>query len=204
MKARQLVMVAMILLCANSTLAQKHEIAFTSGGLKIGETGFNLPNPGFVRFKTGFTYEINYAQRLIDAKIAALYFEVPFAGTPRTKITTTNALSPRSYSSLFFATGLKLKLIPGAKYSPFAMTGVGLSRFNTSSTAINEQSNPNQQSATDGVFYIGGGLDVKLISKLSLRGEVRDFYSQIPPLNINALRSRQHNTLISAGLVLNF
>jgi hypothetical protein len=204
MKAKLLMMVVLILLCAYSTRAQKHEIAFTSGGLKIGEKGFNLPNPGFVKFKTGFTYEINYAQRLVDAKLAALYFELPFAGTPRTKITSTNALSPRSYSSLFFATGLKLKLIPGAKYSPFAMTGVGISRFNTSTTAVNEQPNPSQQSATDGVFYIGGGLDVKLISKLSLRGEVRDFYSEIPPLNINALRNRQHNTLISAGLVINF
>jgi hypothetical protein len=197
-------MVAIILLCASSGFAQKHEIAFTSGGLKVGERGFNLPNPGFLKFKTGFTYEINYARRLLDAKLAALYFEVPLAGTPRTRVTGTNALSPRSYSSLFVATGLKLKLIPGAKYSPFAMTGFGISRFNTSNTAINEQANPNQQSETDGVFYIGGGLDVKLISKLSLRGEVRDFYSEIPPLNINALRTRQHNTLISAGLVLNF
>jgi opacity protein-like surface antigen len=204
MKVRFLLMIAMIILCANFSFAQKHEIAFTSGGLKVGERGFNLPNPGFLKFKTGFTYEINYAQRLVDAKLAALYFEVPLAGTPRTKVTGTNALSPRSYSSLFVATGLKLKLIPGAKYSPFAMTGVGISRFNTSTTAINEQANPNQQSETDGVFYIGGGLDVKLISKLSLRGEVRDFYSEIPPLNINALRTRQHNTLVSAGIVINF
>lgn len=204
MTARFLLTMATLTLCANFALAQKHEIAFTSGGLKVGERGFNLPNPGFLKFKTGFTYEINYAQRLLDAKLAALYVEVPLAGTPRTKVTGTNALSPRSYSSLFFATGLKLKLIPGAKYSPFAMTGVGISRFNSSTTAINEQTNPNQQSATDGVFYIGGGLDVKLISKLSLRGEVRDFYSEIPPLNINALRTRQHNTLISAGLVINF
>lgn len=204
MTARLLLTLAMLLLCANSGLAQKHEIAFTSGGLKVGERGFNLPNPGFLRFKTGFTYEINYARRLLDAKIAALYVEVPLAGTPRTRVTGSNALSPRSYSSLFVATGLKLKLIPGAKYSPFAMTGVGLSRFNTSTTALNEQANPNQQSTTDGVFYIGGGLDVKLISKLSLRGEVRDFYSEIPPLNINALRTRQHNTLISAGVVINF
>jgi opacity protein-like surface antigen len=204
MTARLLLTIATLILCANSAFAQKHEIAFTSGGLKVGERGFNLPNPGFLKFKTGFTYEINYARRLVDAKLAALYFEVPLAGTPRTKVTGTNALSPRSYSSLFVSTGLKLKLIPGAKYSPFAMTGVGISRFNTSTTAINEQTNPNQQSATDGVFYIGGGLDVKLISKLSLRGEVRDFYSEIPPLNINALRTRQHNTLISAGLVINF
>jgi hypothetical protein len=84
------------------------------------------------------------------------------------------------------------------------MTGVGLSRFNTSSTLTNDQANPNQKSSTDGVFYVGGGLDVRLISRLRLRGEVRDFYSEIPPLNINALRSRQHNALISAGLVLNF
>jgi opacity protein-like surface antigen len=204
MTARLLLTLATLILCASSAVAQKHEIAFTSGGLKVGERGFNLPNPGFLKFKTGFTYEINYARRLVDAKLAALYFEVPLAGTPRTRVTGTNALSPRSYSSLFISTGLKLKLIPGAKYSPFAMTGVGISRFNTSTTAINEQTNPNQQSATDGVFYIGGGLDVKLISKLSLRGEVRDFYSEIPPLNINALRTRQHNTLISAGLVINF
>jgi opacity protein-like surface antigen len=204
MKVRWVLMVAIVVLCVDSGFAQKHEIAFTSGGLKVGERGFNLPNPGFLRFKTGFTYEINYARRLLDAKIAALYVEVPLAGTPRTRVTGSNALSPRSYSSLFVATGLKLKLIPGAKYSPFAMTGVGISRFNTSTTALNEQANPNQQSATDGVFYIGGGLDVKLISKLSLRGEVRDFYSEIPPLNINALRTRQHNTLISAGVVINF
>jgi opacity protein-like surface antigen len=204
MKAKWLLVMALMFLSANLAFAQKHEIAFTSGGLKVGEKGFDLPNPGFVKFKTGFTYEINYAQRLVDAKLAALYFEIPLAGTPRTKVTTTNALAPRSYSSLFVATGLKLKLIPGAKYSPFAMTGVGISRFNSSSTLTGGQANPNQKAATDGVFYIGGGLDVKLISKLSLRGEVRDFYSEIPPLNINALRSRQHNALISAGVVINF
>jgi opacity protein-like surface antigen len=204
MKTKLFLLAALIICSANSAFAQKQEIAFTSGGLKIGEKGFNLPNPGFVKFKTGFTYEINYAHRLVDAKLAALYFETLLAGTPRTKVTASNALAPRSYSSLFVATGLKLKLIPGAKYSPFAMTGVGISRFNTSSTLTNDQANPNQDSSTDGVFYIGGGLDVRLISRLSLRGEVRDFYSEIPPLNINALRSRQHNALISAGLVINF
>jgi opacity protein-like surface antigen len=204
MKAKLFFLVAILLLVVNSAAAQKHEIAFTSGGLKVGEKGFNLPNPGFVRFKTGFTYQINYAQRLVDAKLAALYFETLLAATPRTKVTASNALAPRSYSSLFLATGLKLKFIPGAKYSPYAITGVGLSRFNSSSTLTNDQVNPTQDASTDGVFYLGGGLDVRLISKLSLRGEVRDFYSEIPPLNISALRSRQHNALISAGVVINF
>jgi hypothetical protein len=48
------------------------------------------------------------------------------------------------------------------------------------------------------------GLDVKVVSRLSIRGEVRDFYSDLPPLNVRALSDRQHNALISAGIVLRF
>ena len=204
MKKKGFLLIALLLVFAPTGHAQKHEFAFTSGGLKVGDRDFELPQPGFLEFKTGFTYQFNYARRFLDAKLAALYWEVPVAGTPRTKVTGTNALSPRSYSSFFISTGLKLKLIPGAKYSPYAATGFGLSRFNSSTTTIDESVNPTQDSSTDGVFYIAGGLDVKVFSKLSIRGEVRDFYSEIPPLNINALRNRQHNTLVSAGIVLNF
>jgi len=193
-----------LMLSAGAILAQKHEVAFTSGGLKIGEKGFDLPVPGRLKFGTGFTYEINYARRFFDGKIAALYVEFPLAGTPRTKVDATNALAPRSYSSIFFTPGIKLKLLPGAKYSPFAMMGVGVSRFNNSSTLTNGQANPNQESGTNGVFDFGGGIDVHVFSILSIRGEVRDYYSELPPLNINALRDRQHNALISAGFTLRF
>ena len=203
---RQKLVVAAILvsILAVAVPAQKHEFAFTSGGLKVGDRDFELPQPGFLEFKTGFTYQFNYARRLLDAKLAALYWEVPVAVTPRTGVSGTSALSPRSYSSFFLSTGGKLKLIPGAKYAPYAAIGFGLSRFNSSTTAIDGGTNPTQDSSTDGVFYVAGGLDVKVFSILSIRGEVRDFYSEIPPLNINALRNRQHNTLISAGVVLNF
>jgi opacity protein-like surface antigen len=204
MKMRWLGVAMWIVLSVSATLAQKHEVAFTSGGLKIGERGFDLPVPGRLKFGTGFTYEINYARRFFDGKIAALYFEFPLAGTPRTKVTATNALAPRSYSSLFFTPGIKLKLLPGAKYSPFAMMGVGVSHFNDSSTLTNGQANPNQDSSTKGVFDFGAGIDVHVFSILSIRGEVRDFYADLPPLNINALRDRQHNALISAGFTLRF
>ena len=193
-----------MLLGAAVAPAQKHEVAFTSGGLKIGERGFDLPQPGRLKFGTGFTYEINYARRFFDGKIAALYVEVPVAGTPRTKVDSTNVLSPRSYSSLFFAPGLKLKLLPGRKYSPFALMGVGVARFNESGTRINNQPNTDQSSKADFVFDFGAGIDVHVFSILSIRGEVRDFYSELPPLNVRALRDRQHNALISAGFVLRF
>ena len=85
MKLRVILIAATMLLIGQTAFAQKHEIAFTSGGLKIGERGFDLPQPGFLSFGTGFTYEINYARRLVDARLAALYFEIPLAGTPRTR-----------------------------------------------------------------------------------------------------------------------
>jgi len=204
MRLRVILLLAAILLFGESASAQKHEFAFTSGGLKIGERGFDLPQPGFLHFGTGFTYEIGYARRFFDAKLASLYFEVPLAGTPRTKVKTTNALSPDTYSSIFFTPGIKLKFLPGGKYSPFATVGVGFSHTSESDTTVDNQPNPNPNSETNGVFAFGFGLDVKVISRLSIRGEVRDFYAELPPLNVRALSDRQHNALISAGVVLRF
>ena len=204
MRLRVMLVLAAIVLFGESASAQKHEFAFTSGGLKIGERGFDLPQPGFIRFGTGFTYEIGYARRFVDAKLASLYFEVPLAGTPRTKVKTTNALSPDSYSSIFFTPGIKLKFLPGGKYSPFATVGVGVSHTSESDTTVDNQPNPNPNSETSGVFAFGFGQDVKVISRLSIRGEVRDFYTELPPLNVSALSDRQHNALISAGVVLRF
>lgn len=204
MKLRVILILTVVLLIRQSAFAQRHEVAFTSGGLKVGERGFDLPQPGFLRFSTGFTYEINYAERLFDARLAALYFEIPLAGTPRTKVKTTNALSPNSYSSIFFTPGIKLKLLPRGKYSPFATMGVGLVHFSESAATIANQPNPNQSSETNAVFAFGFGLDVKVVSILSIRGEVRDFYADLPPLNVRALSDRQHNALISAGVVLRF
>jgi hypothetical protein len=204
MKLRLLFLVVVTLVGAESAFGQKHEIAFTSGALKIGERGFDLPQPGFLRFGTGFTYELSYARRFFDARLAALYVEIPLAGTPHTEVTTTNALSPNSYSSIFFTPGLKLKLLPGRKYSPFAVMGVGLAHFRESDTTIDGQPNPNRTTQTDAIFDFGFGVDVKVRSILSIRGEVRDFYSELPPLNVRALRDRQHNALISAGIVLRF
>src|SRR5437867_1601101 len=177
MKIRFFLASAIILFATGSSFAQKHEVAFTSGVLKIGERGFDLPSPGFLKFGTGFTYELSYARRLIDAKLAALYFEVPLAGTPSTKVKTTNALSPGSYSSIFFTPGLKVKFLPGNKYLPFALMGVGLSHFREGDTTIGNQPNVNRHSETDAVFDFGFGLDVRVISRLSIRGQVRDFYS---------------------------
>ena len=81
---------------------------------------------------------------------------------------------------------------------------MGLAHLREGDTTISNQPNPNPNTENDSVFAFGFGLDVKVISRLSIRGEVRDFYSELPPLNVRALNDRQHNALISAGIVLRF
>ena len=193
-----------ILLSAGAALAQKHEIAVTSGALKSGDHDIILPDPGFLRTGTGFTFEISYAQRFFDARVASLYFEVPLVVTPRTEIDSSNALSPRSYSSIFITPGLKLKLVPGLKYSPYAVAGVGYARFNESTTSVDNEPNPGDRGTNRAVFNFGGGLDVRVFPFVSLRGEVRDFYSGTPQFNAELIGDRQHNFLVSAGVVFRF
>ena len=87
MKLRLLMMALLIGLSCDAAVAQQNEFAFTSGGLKIGERGFDLPRPGFIKFSTGFTYELNYARRLVDAKIAARVVSGMARGCPARRIT---------------------------------------------------------------------------------------------------------------------
>jgi opacity protein-like surface antigen len=198
-------MILALLFClAGPAFAQRHEVAVTSGVLSVGDRDIELPRPGLLRTGTGFSYQINYAQRFFDGRVASLYFEFPLVVTPRTEIEASNALLPRSYSSIFFTPGIKLKLLPGSKYSPYGMAGVGYARFNSSGTLLDDQPNTEDRRANRAVFNYGIGLDVKVFPYVSLRGEVRDLYSGNPKFNSEVIGDRQHNTLISAGIVLRF
>ena len=60
-----------------------------------------------------------------------------------------------------------------------------------------------KQGPQPGQFTVGG-LDVKLFKNLRLRGEVRDFWTGVPQLNVNTGKSHQHNYLVGAGVVWHF
>jgi hypothetical protein len=63
---------------------------------------------------------------------------------------------------------------------------------------------PQSSEVGTGVFQIGGGVDVTLLSYFKIRGEARDFLSGVPPVNVNTGNSRQHNLFVSGGLVWQF
>ncbi|MBI3649450.1 MAG: hypothetical protein HY231_00190 [Acidobacteria bacterium] len=185
-------------------IAQKREIGLLLGGLSTSDQTFRLPTPGSLKIRTGLTYQANYAQRLVNARVAALYFEVPFVATPSTTVQSSNVLAPRNYASIFITPGLKVKLLPAASVSPYVFAGGGYARFAESDSRSDNQPNTGPKGTNRGAVDFGGGVDIKIIPFLSLRGEVRDFYSGTPRFNLPALDNRQHNLLISGGFVVRF
>jgi opacity protein-like surface antigen len=195
------VLAALLLLTAGSARAQKAEISLSIGALKSGDLNTSL---GSIKAGTSFAYEVNVAVRLYNAHLAALYVEVPFAGTPKTTLTSSNPFSPSDYSSFFITPGLKLKVLPGAPFSPYAFAGAGYARFHEGSTLANGSQNPGSGGTGRGAFDFGGGVDWKVLPSISVRGEVRDFYSGTPKFNTSLLNDKQQNVLVSAGVVLRF
>ncbi len=204
MKLKFAFMLMLILGSAATAAAQKQEVGLLLGGVLTGDRDISSPPGGSLQISTGLTYYANYAVRLTDLKAVSIHFEVPFAATPSTDIRSSSATVPRNYASLFITPGLKFKFLPGARLSPYAAIGGGFGRFAESDFRVDNQPNTGPRGTNRGVFDYGGGVDVRFVRWLSLRGEVRDFYADTPNFNVTVSGGRQHNVLSAGGIVLHF
>ncbi len=185
---RKLGLLLLVFLLCSIAFAQKNELAVTVGGyFPVGIDGVG----------SGGAVEGNFAHRVFNAEVAAVYVEVPVA--VGFNVSEASLLGQGKYSALFVTPALKLKVVPGFFVSPWLSLGAGLGRYNTTQFTTGTQS-----SASHAVLQVGGGLDVKVFPHLSLRGEVRDFYSGLPALVFVPTAGRQHNILAGAGIVLRF
>jgi opacity protein-like surface antigen len=191
---------------APAVFAQEHELAVLVGRLKPSDRSLQLNPVQTVdaAFSGAATYQINYANRVVNGEVASLHFELAVVGAPRTGVKSDNFLLPRTYSTLIFTPGLKLKVLPGSGFSPYVVSGIGLGRFSLSDTNINGTPVTGDRSNTSFVFDFGGGVDLNVVGPLSIRGEVRDFIAGTPSFSTPFLNDRQHNLYVGAGIVLRF
>ena len=183
MKVKVISAVAVMMLCAVSVVAQQNEVSLTIGAMRPGKVTL-APSTGITNASAGtsFALQAGYSTRFFTVGLASLYFDFPLAVTPKTTLDTSNALSVRSYSSLFFT------------------PGIGLARLNPGDS--NGTSNLGAQIV--GAYSLGGGVDVKAAPFISLRGEVRDYTISKLGFDIDLLKKRQHNIFVTAGIVLRF
>jgi hypothetical protein len=178
-----------LLACAASIAsAQKNEFSFLASGFQT-SASYNASG--------GHGLQINYAHRLVNIELASLYLELPFAAAwGGSRSITQGNLLHQDYNTMYLTPGLKLKILPVSFVSPYLAGGLGWGGFRSTNT-----------SATSNKFAgdIGGGADFNILPMLSLRGEVRDYYTSAPTLDVQSVyHGSVNNVVISGGAVFRF
>ncbi len=200
------VLVAVTILGPSAAAQQKNELTGIIGRTFISDQGVK----GISTFDTtlhsgnGLTFEVNYGRRLLGGGFAALTFEVPFVINPDEDVHFSVNVVPGSYGSYFVTPSIRANAFASSGVSPWVSFGGGFGHFSESSTLEFGGKNSGKTGTTTGVFQIGGGLDVRILKSLSVRGEIRDFDSGVPQLNVNTGKSRQHNLFAGGGIVWRF
>lgn len=213
-KGQLLLVSSLVVLVWGSALAQdssvwdkKNEIAviaerdFASGHAITSPV---LPPPftdNRVNIGKGIAFQGNYGRRLRTSELAAFTFEIPVVYLPDQDLLSSNDLVPEGYKALFVTPGVRANLFPNTLLSPWASVGAGFGHFTTSKTGVfNVLKVPGKGSSTS-VIQFGIGVDVKIWHSLKFRGEIRDFYSGVPNLNVVQGRTRMHNFVGGGGVV---
>ena len=186
--------------------AQNNELSGILGRTFISHqsiTGAPSFNPD-LRFGKGLTFEVNYARHIANAGPLSLHLEVPFVGNPDEDLQAAQNLIPQQFSSYFVTPAARLSIFSDQAVSPWVSFGGGFAHFGESSTLRFGGPNPGKRGTTTSVLQAGLGLDVRVFHRFSLRGEVRDFWSGVPQLNVNIGKSRQRNIFVGIGVVWHF
>lgn len=191
---RKPLLAVVFVLLLGSAFAQKNDVALTGGGY------FEVTDP--LNLGAAWALEGSYARRLAGVPLISISAELPVAGSFSSSIPTLSGFNiATSYNSLFITPGIRVRLAPSFFLSPYLAAGIGYGHFNK--TLISGTTTSNGAMA----FDIGGGLDMKILPHISLRGEIRDFNSgglDLPSVVSTVATGRQNNLFVTAGVAVRF
>lgn len=143
----------------------------------------------------------SYGKLVRTYKYAELYGEINAMFAPKHSVTSTAKAATNNISALYITPGIRLKFYPKEKLSPWVVGGLGYALYRASSTTIAGGVNPSSGSSGTGAFEFGGGLDFRVTPKMSLRFEVRDFFTGSPRYNYPIFGKGQYNFLAGGGVI---
>jgi hypothetical protein len=196
------IVMAMSALLATSAFAQAHEFAVTAGGNFPSNDQFNPGN--------SFAVGAQYDGRILHVPLMQLYVDVPLVVATKSSftepasilcpITTPNCSFRNSYRSFFVTPGLKLKFgAPLVPFQPYVVAGIGVAHYNVNNDTVFGNNSSNKFA-----YEVGGGIDMKILPYLSLRGEVRDFINGTPDIAAITQEGSTHNVVPQVGVVFRF
>lgn len=201
--------VATILASAAAAQDEKNEIGGILGRTFISDQGLkNVPvfDP-VIHYGKGLSFEVTYARRVWVTPIYSISAEVPFMFNPDIDLNGGAygyAVVPTGLKAFFLAPGARVNLFPTTAVSPWVSLGLGFAHFSESKTLLYDGTNPGS-SKSSFAAQGGLGLDVKVWRRLSIRGEVRDYWSGTGdfPRAVTG-KTRQHNFFVGGGAFWRF
>jgi len=202
---------SVVAILAVSAVAQdeKNEVGGTIGRVFISDQGIQNATyfDPIIHSGKGLTFEGEYARRFLVTPIFSLSGEVVAAYNPDEDLNagdSGNSVVPSDYKQLFVTPAARLNLFPTTAVSPWVSLGGGVAHFSEGKTLVYGGTNPGG-SKTSGVLEAGVGLDVKVWKNLSVRLNVRDFWSGEPNFPLAPTgKSRQHNYFVGGGAFWRF
>ncbi|OAI57604.1 hypothetical protein AYO50_01195 [Acidobacteria bacterium SCGC AG-212-P17] len=214
-----------LLLAGGWSLAQNNEVSFSVGPAFTTDQKLQVDSrlPGcqiqgctaLFTFagSTSVAFGVGYARRLADMGPVALYVELPVVEQPSHALNVstnnqTNNLAFRLFgpghtSAFFFTPSARIQFVPKQRISPWITGGYGFTHLSQDFSSSKH---------TKGAAQFGGGIDVRTLPHLVLRGEVRDFWTagmleSNPVATLTqqtALTSHMQHIYAGGGVVLKF
>jgi len=176
----------------------RYDVGLLLGSTKTSDEG------GTLAFDRATTYQATFAWHVWKGANAAVSVEVPFLASPAFTVVTAGGALPKEYASLYLTPGVRVTLLPDGPVLVFGSAGAGYARYSESKERANGNPNPDQRDTNTGALQFGGGVDVRALRWLALRGEIRDVYTGARNFSIVTPHNDVHNVVVSGGFVLRF
>jgi hypothetical protein len=176
----------------------KSELALGLGGIPV----LSRSNTPGLDAGAGVALQVNYGRQFLRVRKVAILGEVNFLASPQRDVSSSVATATRDFASLYLTPGIRVKLFPDSKFSPYALVGGGYADYEQSTTRVDGRPNPVSREIARGAFDFGAGVDLKVWRFIGLRGEARDYFTGSPIYNVATISGGQHNIAATGGIVL--
>jgi len=204
-----LLLMATVLSAAAVAQDEKNEIGGIIGRTFISDQGIKGATffDPIIHAGKGLTFEGEYARRFLVTPVFSVSGEAVLVYNRDVDLNAGMygfSVVPSDYKELFVTPAARVNLFPTTAVSPWVSLGAGFGHISEGSQLIYGGTNTGK-STTSAVIEAGLGLDVKVWKRLSIRGEVRDFWSGEPDFPLAPTgKTRQHNYFVGGGAFWRF
>lgn len=185
-------------LVAGAALAQTSDFSILAGAYA---PGFSVGGrPGTVSAFVGANVQLGYGHQLLRTRNGSFDLDVPLTVTVRSGEVVGRAVSVSTRSNAFFAPGVRSRVAPEARVSPFVVLGGGFGTFENAEVRAGLGVGITSERVVSPLLSFGCGADLRLTRLLSLRGQVRDFVGRA---GLGGVEGR-HHPVVSVGFGFHF